>query len=264
MKGAPFLIEGTGGLARALVGSLVQAGQRTILASRDAARARDRATGWGCEAWQGPVVGGTLLLAVPDRALEEASARVLARGDRPQAALHLAGSQGPERLDTLAKAGAEVGVLHPLGSFPPGAPRVPAKLVWTACGSGEALEVADGLIQAFGGSFMALHPGQGARTRYHAAASLVAGGLAMLLEAGEALAVDQVGDPAALRRGLIGLARTVLENAGEQGPRGALTGPAARGDLAVVQQHLAVMDEGTRALYEALVEQIRAGVESPE
>ena len=50
------------------------------------------------------------------------------------------------------------------------------------------------------------------------------------------------------------LVRATVENVADLGPVAALTGPAARGDLATIERHRAVLPAGERPAYEALLE----------
>ncbi|MBL4771075.1 MAG: DUF2520 domain-containing protein, partial [Planctomycetes bacterium] len=66
---------------------------------------------------------------------------------------------------------------------------------------------------------------------YHAAASLLAGGLSVLFEPALAAMTQALGDRDAARQGLIQLLRSVATHLGGVEPREALTGPSSRGDV---------------------------------
>ena len=53
----------------------------------------------------------------------------------------------------------------------------------------------------------------------------------------------------------MGLTRAALDDVATLGPRSALTGPAARGDWATIERHLAALPEAERAAYQAGVSQ---------
>jgi predicted short-subunit dehydrogenase-like oxidoreductase (DUF2520 family) len=50
------------------------------------------------------------------------------------------------------------------------------------------------------------------------------------------------------------LVRATIDNVAELGPEAALTGPAARGDRATIERHLAAMAPDEHAAYEAMVD----------
>jgi predicted short-subunit dehydrogenase-like oxidoreductase (DUF2520 family) len=279
------VVVGTGAVARALVPALVAQGvqvrvrsrstrraaafcdelvrgggrgsSRAMRAGRDTSTEETRATcsPEGAE----PLVGGLLLLAVPDRAIATAARAAAERGDRPEVVLHLSGYHDSSVLAPLSESCPRLGFAHPLGSFPPEGPPLATGLTWCCGGSSEeAARAATELALLLGGRPLHLREADGAKARYHAAASLVAGGSAALLHLAEQLAAEAVDDPTALRAGLTDLLASMLENARAHGPVAALTGPAARGDEAVVEGHLATMDPATAAVYRALLEPMRA------
>ncbi len=183
-----------------------------------------------------------LLITVPDGEIESAARGLRARPQAP-VALHAAGALGAEALAPLAAAGVAVGTFHPLRAF-----ARPSRSLADAAGvffalDGDAAAVALGrrLALAFGGFADAI-PGS-ARTLYHFAATLAAGGVATLLAAAADLA-RRSGLPAAVVAGYGELARGALEAAlAASDPATAITGPAARGDLATVERHLAALAE---------------------
>ena len=252
------LVVGTGAVAQALVPALTARGVAVALRSRSPERAARLAAATGTSVQEGALRGGTLLLAVPDRALAEVAQASAANGDAPDVALHLSGFHDAAVLQPLADAGVATGFAHPLGSFPRGGPPIPTRLTW-CCGGATpaAAEAAMRLVQVLEGTPLPLGPGPHAKARYHAAASLVAGGSAALLQLAEELAGAEVTDPSALRQGLCDLLASMLANARATGPAAALTGPAARGDEAVVAGHLEVMGTEAAQVYRSLLEPMR-------
>ena len=83
------LVVGTGAVAQALVPALTARGVEITLRSRSAERAAGLAAATGASVQEGAMRGGTLLLAVPDRALAEVAQASAANGDAPDVALHL-------------------------------------------------------------------------------------------------------------------------------------------------------------------------------
>jgi len=178
-----------------------------------------------------------LLLAVPDAALPEVAAALAAR---PQArvVLHTAGGLSAAVLAPLAEIGSAVGTFHPLKAFPrPLLDPAEARGVFFALdGDPDAIALGLRLAAALGGE--AAEVPAAARPLYHFAATLAAGGVTTLLAAAAEIA-ERLGLPPAVARGYGELARGAVAQALAEGDAAAaLTGPAARGDLATVERHL--------------------------
>lgn len=186
-----------------------------------------------------------LLLAVPDGALAGAAAEL---AGRPQAAvaLHTAGSLGAEVLAPLRAASTAVGSLHPLKAFPHPLPDLEqARGVFFAVdGDPAAQELAFRLARAWDAEPGEVPPE--ARTLYHFAATLAAGGVVTLLSVGEEIA-GRLGLPEAVVRavvrGYLELCRGAVSAAAAAHQSGeplaaVLTGPAARGDRATIERQL--------------------------
>lgn len=180
-------------------------------------------------------------LTVRDAAIPEVAALL-----PPDAvALHASGALGPEALGERA----ERGVLHPLMTFPgpevalPDLRGVGARVE----GTPRATAAARALALALGMRPFAL---TGDARLYHAAACVASGHLAALFcEAAEVLARAGLPEPDA-RALLLPLALESVRRAADAGP-GAITGPAARGDVATEDGHRAVLTPEERPSYEA-------------
>lgn len=178
-----------------------------------------------------------LLLALPDAELAAAAGRLAARA-QAAVALHTAGALGASVLAPLAAAGSAVGSFHPLRAFPAPEPELAA-----ARGTFFALD-GDPAARALGARLAAAFDArcgevpESARLLYHFAATLAAGGLATLVAAAFDLA-ERAGVPSAARPGYAALARGALEAAlAADDPADAITGPAARGDVATLDGQL--------------------------
>jgi len=189
-----------------------------------------------------------LLLAVPDGVLGEVAAALAAQ---PQAAvaLHTSGSQDAEVLAPLRGVGmiggAAVGSLHPLKAFPQPLPDPDQAhgVFFALDGDPPARALAHRLAAAWGAE--AAEVPAAARTLYHFAATLAAGGVVTLLALAEEIAV-RLRLPAAVVRGYLELSRGAVAAAIEADAAGrpvaaALTGPAARGDRATMERQLAAL-----------------------
>jgi predicted short-subunit dehydrogenase-like oxidoreductase (DUF2520 family) len=181
-----------------------------------------------------------LLIAVSDRALPEV-ASALARRSQAEVVLHTSGSLDASALDDLRAGGSAVGSLHPLKAFPRPLPDPAAArgVFFAVDGDPAAQELAFRLAAAWGG--VAAEVPAAARPLYHFAATLAAGGVVTLLAAAAEIA-GRLGLPAAVPRGYLELARGALAAArdtldADRPLAAAITGPAARGDLATLARH---------------------------
>jgi predicted short-subunit dehydrogenase-like oxidoreductase (DUF2520 family) len=187
---------------------------------------------------------GLLLLAVPDAALAGVAAD-LARRPQAAVALHTGGSLDAEVLAPLRAAGSSIGSLHPLKAFPVPLldPEQARGVFFAVDGDPEARDLAFRLAGAWGAE--AAEVPASARTLYHFAATLAAGGVVTLLAAAGEIA-GRLGLPEMVVRGYLELARGALAAATAAHEEGnpladALTGPAARGDSATIARQLGAL-----------------------
>jgi predicted short-subunit dehydrogenase-like oxidoreductase (DUF2520 family) len=190
-----------------------------------------------------------LVIATPDAAIARVAAAV--RPVPGAVVAHLSGALG---LDVLAPH-PRVASVHPLVSLPDaetGAQRL--RGAWCAV-AGDPL-VAQ-VVEALGGRAFPVPADR--RALYHAAACVAANHVVALLGQAARLA-DAAGVPF---EPFVELARGAVDNVGALGPAAALTGPAARGDLATIERHRAVLPEDELALYDAGVEAARRLADPP-
>ena len=183
-----------------------------------------------------------LIIATPDAAIEKLSRRL---APNPHCVvLHLSGSLG---LDVLAPHPCR-GALHPLVPLPTaelGARRLRSGITFAVAGD----PLATALVASLGGTAVTVADSD--RALYHAAACVAANHVVALLGQVERIAAH-VGLPL---EAFMGLTRAALDDVATLGPRSALTGPAARGDWATIERHLAALPEAERAAYQAGVSQ---------
>lgn len=247
----PTAIIGSGRLARSLLPLLGPAGYPVAaVAGRRLARARAATQGIrGARATTSLRVAldtaRLVLLAVPDRSISTVSRKLagLRRIDwHDRIVLHHAGALGVEPLAPLARAGAAVGVLHPLQSLADpklGRALLPgsaARVEGDRKGRAAAVRLARAL------RLVPLRLSEpmtdGDRTAYHAAASLLSNDLLGLLAIGVEL-LESIGlDRGEALAALVALSRGTLSQVEAAGLAGALTGPVARGDAATLDAHL--------------------------
>ncbi len=187
-----------------------------------------------------------VLVATPDRAIEQVLLTAEPAIEPGALVVHLAGSRGLDVFVPLLerRTGVRVGALHPLQSFPSataGLERLAG--AWAAVAGDRA--VAD-IARSLG-----LRPFELAdadRGRYHAAAVIASNHLVALIGQVERLAATC----SVPLEAFAPLVLASVQNAFALGPAVALTGPVARGDLSTVEQHLRELDPGERDAYRAL------------
>jgi predicted short-subunit dehydrogenase-like oxidoreductase (DUF2520 family) len=235
----PTAVIGAGRLARALLPLLGPAGH-PVVAVADGRRARAADVG----------AARLVLLAVPDRAIAEVAARLARRAIdwRGRVVLHHAGALGLSPLAALARRGAGVGVLHPLQCLGTDAAAAAdlvrgsrARIEGDRAGRAAAARLARGL----GLVVLPIDPTPASRAAYHAAAALASNDLVALLDLAAELLVSAGVSRHAARRALLPLARGTLCQLEAADLAGALTGPAARGDVPTLRAHLERLAQGS-------------------
>lgn len=177
-----------------------------------------------------------VFVTTPDAAVSEVSRQIPWRSG--QSAVHCAGALPLSVLDAAARAGAAVGSLHPLQTFP--GPDAHDRLNGIAF----AIESPDGALAGWlrkfaarlGGVPFDISPEH--RVAYHASAVMVSG-LSAALAGLSAQMWTRSGVPR--DRALASLSPLFVSTAlavQERGLPGALTGPFVRGDVATVARHL--------------------------
>lgn len=213
------------------------------------------------------------LIAVPDRQILE-SASVMAQtlaGMPPAMAFHASGALGSAVLAPLRERGWHVASAHCILSFATPAAAV-QQFAGTPCGlegDAAALHELRSVFTAIGAECFAVAADK--KVLYHAAAVFGTNFLPVLQALAEDLWRDSGVPPELLPRLRASLLRNAVDNVLALGPADALTGPAARGDTALVQrQGQAVSDwdptagEAYRALSELARRLAREGKLRPD
>ena len=180
-----------------------------------------------------------LILTVPDDAIAAVANSVHPVGNT--AVLHLSGAKTLEVLAPHPRRGS----VHPLVSLPDPATGA-ARLVDNAAFAVAGDPVGRSLVETLGGRWFVVDDEQ--RALYHATAAIASNHLVALCAQVYRLAERLEISPDLYTE----LMAKTLENVRRVGPLEALTGPAARGDLATVNDHteaLSELDEHEVALY---------------
>lgn len=184
-----------------------------------------------------------VVIATPDDAVAGVAASLV--GVTDAAVMHLSGSLS---LDVLTGHQRRAS-LHPLVSLPSsevGAARL--RGAWFAV-AGDP--VARTVAAALDGKVLEVADDQ--RVAYHAAACIASNHLVALMGQVERIAAA-AGMPLAP---YLELTRSTLDNVAELGVAAALTGPAARGDVATLDRHRQAIDPDEWPAYDALVAEAR-------
>jgi predicted short-subunit dehydrogenase-like oxidoreductase (DUF2520 family) len=197
------------------------------------------------------------LIAVPDRQIALSAQALAAAGLPPTTAFHASGALSAAELAPLQAAGWQVASAHCILSFATPATAV-LQFAGTPCaleGQAAALTVLAPLFSSIGARCFTLPSAD--KLRYHAAAVFATNFLPVLQATAEALWRDSSVPPELLPQLRATLLRNAVDNLLALGPAGALTGPAARGDTALLQrqgQAVAAWDAQAGAAYAALSE----------
>jgi predicted short-subunit dehydrogenase-like oxidoreductase (DUF2520 family) len=178
-----------------------------------------------------------VVVAVKDDAIGEVAAALAASSGGIPAAVHLSGLATVDALRPLRDGGTAVGSFHPLQTLPTpeaGAARLAG--AWIAITADPPLRTTlRGLAESIGARAFDL--ADDAKALYHAAAAAAANfPLAALAMAADLFAAADV--PFEAARPLV---EAVVANAFDLGPRSALTGPVARGDVGTVGSQIAAV-----------------------
>ena len=195
------------------------------------------------------------LLAVPDRHIAGSAAALADTQQPPAIAFHASGAMAASELKPLHASGWQTASAHCLLSFAH-AESATRQFAGTPCAlEGDAMAQAalQALFDAIGAHCFGLNAEH--KLLYHAAAVFGTNFLPVLQATAEAL-WQQSGLPAALVPQLrAALLHKAVDNLLALGPAGALTGPAARGDLALVHRQARALqswDADMGAAYAAL------------
>lgn len=259
MVQTPIAIVGAGRVAASLGRVLRERGVPVrAIASRDIEHARAAADFIGgaepVAIAEIPRHAARVLIAVSDAAIPEVAEQLAKAQFAEGAALHTAGSRGPEALAALSARGVSTGVLHPLQTFAnpeQGAASLPGTY-FAFTGDAAAAAWAAEIVHLMPGRVLTIQPERWAL--YHAAAVMASNYQMTLLDA-----ALEILEAAGVARGeglaaLAPIARATLENVLRLGPQDALTGPVSRGDAETVRRNLAglnAVSRETRELYRA-------------
>lgn len=240
-------IVGAGTVGTALATRLSQKGYRvSAVASRTTESARRLArrvrTALVCSDAQGVAnVADLVFVTTPDGVIPTVVSSIKWR--KGQSVLHCSGADSLDVLEPARKAGAQVGVFHPLQTF-----ASVDQAITNLAGSTFALEANEPLLGRLrqmatdlGGHGVALKAGD--KVLYHAAAVMACNYVVTLVKLAADLWSTFGVSQAEATRALLPLLKGTLNNIENVGLPNCLTGPIARGDTGTISKHLAALEQ---------------------
>lgn len=198
------------------------------------------------------------MVAVQDARIAEVASALAASqtsGATRPIVFHCSGAQNAGSLQPLADQGWRTASAHCILSFA-NVEAATQQFAGTACaleGDAGACAALEPAFQSIGGQCFRVAAED--KVLYHAAAVFATNFLPVLQSVAEAAWVRSGVPPALLPQLRANLLRNAVDNITRQGPAGALTGPAARGDVAAIERQAAVVhawDAPSGDAYQAL------------
>jgi len=195
-------------------------------------------------------------LCVSDAAIEKAAAQIVAKRSRltGRVVVHSSGVHASHVLAAARKAGAKIGSIHPLMTFPTRKP-VPLKGVPFAVEAAKSLAPKlESLVRLLGGKPFTV-PAAG-KAKYHAAAVMASPLLVALASAAHEAASLAGLSPADAGTLLEPMMLATIRNYFQRGPAASFSGPFARGDAETVSLHLQALGAhpSLQRIYQALAQ----------
>jgi predicted short-subunit dehydrogenase-like oxidoreductase (DUF2520 family) len=181
-----------------------------------------------------------LWLCVPDGAIAQVTRRLVKRvGERGlhgQIVVHSSGALSGQVLQAAARAGASVGSVHPVMSFPTRTPIPLQEVPFGVEADASSRRILNAIVRQIGGRPFAIKAAS--KALYHAIGMLSSPLLVSHLEAAHQAASLAGFSSLEARRLIEPIARATLDNYFLSGARRSFSGPIARGDVATIRLHL--------------------------
>lgn len=156
--------------------------------------------------------------------------------------VHCSGSEPADLLDPLKSKGAKVASFHPLQTFTSESKLEDFKCIYFSFqGDQEVFPTLEKIAQQLGAQTLKVTAEQ--KTHLHIAAVTACNYLTTLLDTSVRIGSSSGLSDEQVKKALFPLVRKTVDNAEGQSFSEALTGPIKRGDLATIENHLALLDE---------------------
>ena len=191
-------------------------------------------------------------LCVPDSAIAPVAKSLAQRREwRGKIVIHSSGALSSDELHALREKGAAVGSVHPMMTFAPEATTQLAGVVFALEGDHKAVEASRRLVSSLHGSEFVIAKEN--KILYHAFGSFLAPLLLTTLTTAEKIGTQAGVPPKLIRSAMQRIVGQTVDNYFKLGADASFTGPFIRGDVGVVQKHLAALDDTQREAYVGLV-----------
>jgi len=190
-----------------------------------------------------------VLITTKDEQIKLACDEIATQGafNASHTVIHMSGAGSLELLASAKAAGANVASIHPIQSFASvelAIEKLPGSYFGVTA-EGRAKDIALGIVRDLGGKPVEVADED--KSLYHAAACITSNYLVTLLHLANKLYVASGFDESVALEAMMPLVKGTVANIESVGTVAALTGPIARGDTKVIEQHLlslARLDDG--------------------
>lgn len=248
MRSPEITIIGTGGLGQALAKALQEANFKIkSIFNRTGAKANNLAADLdisisGTFAQNIDQLGELIFIAVSDESIAEVAHRLATLGDdfSGRIVVHCSGNESAELLENVEEQGALTASFHPLQTFTAQSPVSDFQHIFFSLqGDNAAFSKLRQIAQALGAKTIEVTAGQ--KSHLHAAAVMASNYLNTLLNAAVDMASVDGLDVEVIKKALLPLVKTTLQNIEHQPFEDVLSGPIKRGDLQTVKSHLELL-----------------------
>ncbi|MFP4543793.1 MAG: DUF2520 domain-containing protein [Candidatus Kapaibacterium sp.] len=197
-----------------------------------------------------------VFLAIPDSAIRNTAEKLASSKNKKALFIHLSGSKGIDELSALAASGYRTAACHPYQAFYDTSPEAFEGIAWgIECTEADRSEIAE-IIAILGGKPFYLDEKSASRKAlYHLSAVVSSNILAAVLQYAKRLA-DELGlDPEAFIKPIS--SHTLEHTLNNSDTRFNITGPLARGDIKVIEEHIHELKEN-RPLLESYLHMTNA------
>lgn len=149
--------------------------------------------------------------------------------------VHCSGVIGLEVFDHPKLSKSIVGCMHPLMAISESSKSF-SGITFDVCGSDEFIKWVSPIIAKFDAELLVIDESQ--KAKLHASAVITSNYMVTLMAMAQELFTESEFGPAEVKKALLPLMQSALDNLSESDPKDALTGPISRGDVIAIKNHL--------------------------